>query len=258
MTEEKPVLVKTEDGICWISLNRPDKLNSMTLEMHETVRGALDEAEADASVGCVVITGVGRAFCAGADVSHLAKFSPEEGKEFSEKGQETIVKILKCPKPVVAAVNGYALGGGCELAVACDYRIASDKARFGQPEISLGLVPGWGATQLLQRIVGLAKAMEMITTGSMLRAEEALQAGLANKVIEAEKFEEEVKAFASSLAKGPGLALTSVKKLIRVDQGLLDGLKEEAEAFSELFATEDFKEGASAFLEKRKPSFKGK
>jgi len=258
MTEEKPVLVKTEDGICWISLNRPDKLNSMTLEMHEMVRRALEEAEQDGSIGCVVITGVGRAFCAGADVSHLAKFSPEEGKEFSEKGQETIVKILKCPKPVVAAVNGYALGGGCELAVACDYRIASDKARFGQPEISLGLVPGWGATQLLQRIVGPAKAMEMITTGSMLRAQEALQAGLVNKVVEAEKFEEEVKAFAGSLAKGPGLALMSVKKLIKVDQGLLDGLKEEAEAFGSLFATEDFREGTSAFLEKRKPTFKGK
>ena len=258
MTEEKPVLVKTEDGICWISLNRPDKLNSMTLEMHEMVREVLDEAEADASVGCIVITGVGRAFCAGADVSHLAKFSPEEGKEFSQKGQETIVKILKCPKPVVAAVNGYALGGGCELAVACDYRIASDKARFGQPEISLGLVPGWGATQLLQRIVGPAKAMEMITTGSMLRAQEALQAGLVNRVVEAEKFEEEVKAFADSLAKGPGLALMSAKKLIKVDQGLLDGLKDEAEAFGSLFATEDFREGTSAFLEKRKPTFKGK
>ena len=139
MTEEKPILVKVEGETCWISLNRPDKLNSMTIEMHEMVRGALDEAEVDASVGCVVITGVGRAFCAGADVSHLAKFSPEEAREFSEKGQETIVKILKCPKPVVAAVKGYALGGGCELAVACDYRIASDKARFGQPEISLGL-----------------------------------------------------------------------------------------------------------------------
>jgi enoyl-CoA hydratase/carnithine racemase len=258
MTEEKPVLVKVEDAICWISLNRPDKLNSMTLEMHEMVRGALDEVEADDSIGCVVITGVGRAFCAGADVSHLAKFSPEEGREFSEKGQETIIKILKCPKPVVAAVNGYALGGGCELAMACDFRIASDKARFGQPEISLGLVPGWGATQLLQRIVGPAKAMELITTGSILRAEEAQQAGLVNKVAVADKFEEEVKAFAGTLASGPKSAVMSAKKLINLGHGLCEGLEKEAEAFGNLFATEDFKEGTSAFLEKRKPSFKGK
>ncbi len=258
MAEGKPVLVKTEEGICWISLNRPDKLNSMTLEMHETVRGAIDEAEADDTVGCIVVTGVGRAFCAGADVSHIAKFSPEEGREFSEKGQETIVKILECPKPVVAAVNGYALGGGCELAAACDFRIASDKARFGQPEIGLGLVPGWGATQLLRRIVGPAKAVEMIATGAMVNAEEAQRIGLANKVVDLEKFEEEVKAFAYSLARGPGLALKLAKKLIKVDQGLYESLKEEAEAFGELFATEDFKEGTSAFLEKRKPSFKGK
>lgn len=259
MAEEKPVLVETEGGVCWISLNRPDKLNSMTLEMHEMVREALDAAEADASVGCIVITGVGaRAFCAGADVSHLGKLSPDEGREFSEKGQETILKIIRHPKPVVAAVNGFALGGGCELAAACDFRIASEKARFGQPEINLGLIPGWGATQLLQRIVGVAKAKEMISTGAMLGAQEALQAGLVNRVVEAEKFEEEVRAFAESLTRGPGIALSKAKELINMSLRLEDGFKAEAEDFGGLFETEDFKEGVAAFLEKRKPSFRGK
>jgi len=259
MAEEKPVLVENEGGVCWISLNRPDKLNSMTLEMHEMVREALDGAEADASVGCIVITGVGtRAFCAGADVSHLGKLSPGEGRGFSEKGQETILKIIHHSKPVVAAVNGFALGGGCELAAACDLRIASEKARFGQPEINLGLIPGWGATQLLQRIVGPAKAKEMISTGAILGAQEALQAGLVNRVVEADKFEQEVRAFAESLTRGPGIALSKAKKLINMSLRLEEGLGAEAEAFGGLFATEDFGEGVAAFLEKRKPSFRGK
>ena len=259
MAEEKPVLVETEGGVCWISLNRPDKLNSMTLEMHEMVREALDGAEADASVGCIVITGAGaRAFCAGADVSHLGKLSPEEGREFSEKGQETILKIIRHPKPVVAAVNGFALGGGCELAAACDFRIASEKARFGQPEINLGLIPGWGATQLLQRIVGPTKAKDLISTGAMLGAQEALQAGLVNRVVEADKFEEEVRAFAESLTRGPGIALSKAKKLINMSLRLEEGLEAEAEDFGGLFATEDFREGVAAFLEKRKPSFRGR
>jgi enoyl-CoA hydratase/carnithine racemase len=255
---DKPILVKKEEGIFWISLNRPDKLNSMTLEMHEMVRGALDEAEADANIGCVVVTGVGRAFCSGADVSQLAEFSTDEAKGFSEKGQETIVKILRHPKPVIAAVNGYALGGGCELAAACDFRIASEKARFGQPEINLGLVPGWGATQLLQRIVGPAKATEMIFTGGLLGSEEAHEIGLVNKVVEAEQFEGEVKAFAQALTRAPGVALSKAKKLINMSVEIGEGLKAEADAFGGLFATEDFEEGTAAFLEKRKPSFKGR
>jgi enoyl-CoA hydratase len=259
MAEEKPVLVETEGGVCWISLNRPDKLNSMTLEMHEMVREALDGAEADASVGCIVITGVGaRAFCAGADVSHLGKLSQGEGREFSEKGQETILKIIRHPKPVVAAVNGFALGGGCELAAACDFRIASEKTRFGQPEINLGLIPGWGATQLLQRIVGPARAKEMISTGATLSAQEALQAGLVNRVVEADKFEQEIRAFAESMTRGPGIALSKAKKLINMSLRLEEGLEAEAEAFGGLFATEDFKEGVAAFQEKRKPLFRGK
>lgn len=259
MSEEKPILEKVEEGICWITINRPDRLNSMTLEMHQLIYEALDGAEKDNTVGCIVITGAGnRAFCAGADVSQLGKLSPEEAKEFSEKGHQTLTKIYQHPKPVIAAVNGYALGGGCELAMACDLRIASEKARFGQPEINLGVVPGWGATQLLPRLIGPTRAKEMIMTGKMIDAQAAQQIGLLNKIVEADKLMEEVKDLAASLAKGPGIALMEAKKLLNLDLRLDKGLTEEAKAFSRLFSTEDFREGVAAFKEKRKPSFKGR
>lgn len=258
MTEEKPILVESKEGILWIRLNRPDKLNSMTVEMHGMVCHALDEAEADESIGAIVITGEGRAFCAGADVGKLGKLTPEEAKEFSEAGHRTVMKILSHPKPVVAAVNGYALGGGCELATACDFRIASVKARFGQPEINLGIIPGWGGTQLLSKIIGPAKAKEMIFTGSMVGAEEALQIGLVNKVVEVDNLEEEVKSFTMPLSRGPRKAMKEAKILLGEDQDLKKSLNAEAEAFSGLFSTQDFKEGVAAFLEKRKPDFKGR
>lgn len=258
MSEERPIRVSIEEGVCWIRLNRPDKLNRMTLEMHEMVRSALNDAETDNSVGSIVITGTGRAFCAGADVSSLGKLTPEEAKTFSEKGQETVKMILRHSKPVIAAVNGYALGGGCELAIACDFRITSEKARFGQPEIGLGLVPGWGGTKLLAELIGLAKAKEMILTGGMVNAEEATEIGLAMKVVEVEKLEEEAGDFAKALASGAGLALKAGKMLLNAGVSIEDGLTAEAEAFSALFSTEDFKEGMAAFLEKRKPTFKGK
>ncbi len=259
MSGDSPVLVEVEGGVCWIRLNRPDKLNSMTLEMHDLIQKALDEVVQDKSVGCVVITGVGeRAFCAGADITNFPKLSPDGAKKFSEKGQKTVKKILSHPKPVIAAVNGYALGGGCELAVACDFRIASEKARFSQPEISLGLIPGWGGTQLLPSLVGPAKAKEIIMTGAMVKAPEALQMGLVNEVVEPDKLEEAVGVLAQTLVGGPSIALGKAKKLVNDSTSLTEGLSAEAEAFSELFMTEDMKEGVAAFLEKRKADFKGK
>ena len=231
----------------------------MTLEMHDLIQKALDEVVKDKSVGCVVITGVGeRAFCAGADITNFPNLSPDGAKKFSEKGQKTVKKILSHPKPVIAAVNGYALGGGCELAVACDFRIASEKARFSQPEISLGLIPGWGGTQLLPSLVGPAKAKEIIMTGAMVKAPEALQMGLVNEVVEPDKLEEAVGVLAQTLVGGPSIALGKAKKLVNDSTSLTEGLSAEAEAFSELFATEDMKEGVAAFLEKRKADFKGK
>lgn len=259
MSGESPVLVEVEGGVCWIRLNRPDKLNSMTLEMHDLIQESMDKVVDDASVRCVVFTGVGeRAFCAGADIANFPKLSPDGAKEFSEKGQKTVQKILGYPKPVIAAVNGYALGGGCELATACDFRIASEKARFSQPEISLGLIPGWGGTQLLPSIVGPAKAKELIMTGAMVKAPEALQMGLVNEVVEPEKLEEAVGALAQTLVGGPSIALRKAKKLVNDYANLTEGLSAEAKAFSELFSTEDTREGVAAFLEKRKPDFKGK
>ncbi len=231
----------------------------MTLEMQGLIQKALDEVADDDSVGCVVITGVGeRAFCAGADITNFPKLSPDGAKEFSEIGQKTVQKILSHPKPVIAAVNGYALGGGCELAAACDFRIASEKARFSQPEISLGLIPGWGGTQLLPSLVGPAKAKELIMTGAMVKAPEALQMGLVNEVVEPDKLEEAVGALAQTLVGGPSIALGMAKKLVNDSASLTEGLSSEAEAFSELFATEDMREGVTAFLEKRKADFKGK
>jgi enoyl-CoA hydratase/carnithine racemase len=258
MSVERSIMVSIEEGVCWIRLNRPDKLNSMTLEMHELVRIALNDVKTDNSVGSIVIIGTGRAFSAGSDVSSLSKLSPEEAKTFSEKGQETIKEIMRHPKPVIAAVNGYALGGGCELALACDFRITSEKARFGLPEVSLGLIPGWGGTTLLAGLIGMAKAKEMILTGSMVNAEEAREIGLVMKIVEVDKLEEEAKNFAKFLASGAGLALKAGKTLLNAGVEIEDGLTAEAEAFSTLFSTEDYKEGVAAFLEKRRATFKGK
>jgi len=257
--DDSPVLVEVEGGICWIRLNRPEKLNSMTLEMHDLIQKALDDVVDDNNVGCVVITGMSdRAFCAGADITNFSKLSPDSAKDFSEKGQETIQRILSHSKPVIAAVNGYALGGGCELAAACDFRIASERARFSQPEIGLGLIPGWGGTQLLPSLVGIAKAKELILTGATVKAPEALEMGLVNEVVEPEKLMEAVEVLAQKLVGGPSIALGKAKKLVNGSAGLREGLSAEAEAFGELFTTEDMREGVAAFLEKRKAVFKGK
>jgi len=252
--------VDVKDSVCWIILNRPDRLNSIVPEMLDAISDALDRAESNSEVRCVIITGAGeRAFCAGADVSHLSGLSESEAEEtISKKGHGVIIKILRLSKPVVAAVNGYALGGGCELAAACDIRIASDKARFSQPEINLGLIPGWGGTQLLPRLIGAVKAKEMIFMGTMISAEEALQAGLITKLVPADSFDEGVKAITKSLVSGPPIALSEAKRLVNLTLGIEKGLDSEAEAFGGLFSTADFREGVAAFKEKRKPEFMGK
>ena len=249
-----------KDSVCWIILNRPDRLNSIVPEMLDDISDALDRAESNSEVRCVIITGAGeRAFCAGADVSHLSGLSKREAEEtISRKGHGVIIKILLLSKPVVAAVNGYALGGGCELAVACDFRIASDNARFSQPEVNLGLIPGWGGTQLLPRLIGVSKAKEMIFMGTMISAEEAFHAGLITKLVPADSFDEEVKAFTRCLVSGPPIALSEAKRLVNLTLDIKKGLNFEAEAFGGLFSTDDFREGVAAFKEKRKPEFIGK
>jgi len=260
--EEKPILVRKEKNLAWVLLNRPNKLNAIDSATLDLLESALVELEADEEVRCVLLKGVGdRAFSAGADTSVFLTLSVEEAKKtISEKGQRVLAKIRELSKPVIAVVNGYALGGGCELALACDLRIVSEKARFSQAEINLGLVPGWGGTQLLPRLVDATRAREMILTGTMVDAGEAYNIGLVNKVVPPEKLDEEATKLAESLASGPPKALAAAKHLLNLSlqTPLSEGLKREAEDFSNLFATEDFREGVAASRERRKPLFKGK
>jgi len=259
--EKKPILIRVEKNLAWILLNRPNKLNAMDLEMLDLLESALEEMKADEEVRCILLKGTGdRAFSAGADISLLSTFSSKEAKAFSEKGQRVFAKVRELSKPVIAVVNGYALGGGCELALSCDLRIASEKARFSQSEINLGIVPGWGGTQLLPRIVGAARAREMILLGRMVEAGEAYNIGLVNRVVAPEKLDEEAVKMAEALASGPSKALAASKHLLNLSlqTPLNEGLKREAEEFSSLFSTEDFREGIAASKERRKPVFKGK
>ncbi|MBS7620463.1 enoyl-CoA hydratase [Candidatus Bathyarchaeota archaeon] len=253
------MITRIEDSVYWIILNRPDKLNSINPEMLEMLERALDKVEGDSEIRCVVITGAGdRAFSAGADISFFRNLSPEEAeKVISSKGHHAFLRIMNSNKPVIAAVNGLALGGGCELSLMCDFRIASDKARFGQTEVNLGLIPGWGATRILPKIVGPSHAKWMMMTGCILSAEEALKIGLVNRVVQSDQFSEEIKRFAISLAKGPNVALAEIKRLINSSIVDESDLASEAKSFGRIFETEDFKEGLTAFFEKRKPCFKG-
>ncbi|MBS7652098.1 enoyl-CoA hydratase/isomerase family protein [Candidatus Bathyarchaeota archaeon] len=254
MREE--IISKIEEGICWVTLNRPEKLNAITPSMLEEIQKVIKSVEVDDDVRCVIITGAGeRAFSAGLDISMVRGFSRDEALELSRRGHSTFSSIMSLPKPTIAAVNGYALGGGCELALACDLRIASQNARFGQPEIGLGLIPGWGATSLLPRIIGYTRAMELIMTGRIIDAEEAFRIGLINRVVPAEKLLAETKGLASTLANGPATALAEAKRLLNSQLKCEEALEAEAESFGGLFCTEDFREGFSAFLERRKPVF---
>ena len=262
MPEKKyeTIAVEKEDGILWITLNRPHRLNTMTSEMCDEIAYALGEAEADKDVKCVVFTGAGdRAFSAGADVTSFAGFTPITAVDISAKGHELTKKVESISKPVIAMINGFCLGGGLELALACDFRIAAEHAEFGSPEIKLGLIPGWGGTQRLARTIGLARAKELIMIGDRIPASEALRIGLINRVVPMQKLKEETKSFAQKLVDGPPIALKFAKHALNFGtQVPLDiGFKVEAEAFGMVSTTKDLMEGVSAFIEKRKPEFKG-
>jgi len=255
------ILVDKSDGIAVITINRPDKLNSLNEEVLKELEKTLDELEDDNEIKVLLIRGAGdKAFVAGADIGELKELNKETGFNKSKRGQELFNRLEQLSKPVIAAINGYALGGGLELAMACDFRIASENAKLGQPEINLGIIPGYGGTQRLARIVGISKAKELIFLGDMIEAEEALRIGLINKVVPHEKLMEEAISFAKRLKEKPPLALKAAKKALReaVERGLTEGLSVERELFAELCETEDKREGMSAFLEKRKPHFRGK
>jgi len=256
------VKIEREASTLWIILNRAHRLNAFNDVLIEELADALDTAEKDQSIKCVVIMGDGdRAFSAGADVTMFPKATPVKAEEFSRGGQKVFGKVEEMSKPVIAAINGFALGGGLELAMACDFRIAAEHAELGSPEISLGLIPGWGGTQRLARLVGLAKAKEMIMVpGVRLKADEALKVGLVHKVVHFEKLREEAAALAQKLCDGPPVAMKYAKQALNfgTQVPLEAGLRMEASMMGLTFSTEDLKEGVEAMFSKRKAEFKGK
>jgi enoyl-CoA hydratase len=255
------LLFEMRDGIAVITINRPDKLNALNDEVVRELADVAERVATEAAIAGVILTGAGqKAFVAGADIADLAQQGPFDGKARALRGQAMLRRFETCGKPVIAAVNGYALGGGCELAMACHLRIASDTARFGQPEVKLGIAPGYGGTQRLPRLVGKGNALQLILTGEMIDAREAHRIGLVNQVVPAT----ELLAVAERILRGIlAMAPLAVQLALEaVDQGLemtLDeGLLLEANHFGLLAATADMQEGLKAFLEKRPPRFRGK
>jgi enoyl-CoA hydratase len=247
------------DRIATITVNRPDKLNALNDRVIEELGLAIDAARADAGVGGVILTGAGRAFVAGADISELERHGAVSAKALAQRGQSVFRRFETSPKPTIAAVNGFSLGGGCELAMSCHIRIASDAAKFGQPEVKLGLVPGYGGTQRLPRLVGRGRAMQLLMTGEMIDAQEAYRIGLVNKVVPgAELIGAATAMLQTILANGPLAVAHCIEVVDRgYDITLEEALTLEATAFGLLAATEDKREGTRAFLEKRAPGFTG-
>jgi enoyl-CoA hydratase len=259
--ETSVVLSEINDGVATLTLNRPDKLNALNADVLSLLESSLLSIQQDASVKVVVITGSGaKAFAAGADIAELSSQSSHSGKLFAERGQRVFSLIERLGLPVIAAVYGFALGGGCELAMACHMRFASDNAKFGQPEINLGIIPGYGGTQRLPRLVGVPKAIELILSGDMIDALEAQRLGLVNRVFPQTELLDNTMEFARALAGKAHLALRACLEATQVasDMSLLEGLHAEASIFARVCGTEDFTEGTSAFLEKRKAAFTGR
>ncbi len=253
------LLLEPHDGVAVIRLNRPQALNALNGQLMDELTAALDAAEADDAVRCIVITGSDRAFAAGADIKEMASkgYVDVYREDFITRNWE---RVTRCRKPVIAAVAGYALGGGCELAMMCDFIIAADNAKFGQPEITLGVSPGAGGTQRLTRLIGKSKAMDMILTGRMMDADEAERSGLVSRVVPLASLMEEVLATAAKIAALSPVSLMLTKEMVNAayETTLSEGVKLERRLFHSMFAFEDQKEGMAAFVEKRKPDFKGR
>ena len=259
--DKNHVLIEVTEGIGWLKINRPDSLNALNSEVVESLEYTLHNMEQDTTVKVVVITGAGeKAFVAGGDVKEMAAMDPLEGRAFSRKGQQMIEFIEKMHKPVIAAVNGYALGGGLELALACDFIYASDRAKLGLPEVTLGVIPGFGGTQNLPRLIGPNKAREMIFSGKIITAQEAKEWGLVNEVFPSQELQAKVTEVALAIARNGMLAVASAKDAVvnGLHMTKEDGLRYESSLFATLFATKDQKEGMQAFVAKRKAEFKGK
>lgn len=254
------LLLQHQGNIAVLTINRPKALNALNSETLSELSAALDELGRDSSVKAVIVTGSGeKAFIAGADISQMKDFSPLEGRRFAQLGHATFRKLELLPQPVIAAVNGFALGGGCELAMACDIRIASENAKFGQPEVTLGLTAGFGGTQRLPRLVGTGLASELLFTGDIIDAQEAYRIGLVNKVYPLESLMEEAQKLAQRIAGRAPVAVQLTKSAIQrgINLDLDSAQAYEAEVFGLTMSTSDQTEGCTAFVEKRKPNFEG-
>lgn len=259
--EFENTLYEKKEGIATITINRPKALNALNRQALLEISSRLDNAEKDEDVKIIVITGAGdRSFCVGLDLKAVKGISAVDGMDLSLLGQKLTKKIEELKKPVIAAINGYALGGGLELAMSCDLRIASENAKLGQPELNVGLIPGWGGTQRLPRFVGSGIAKELIFTGKMIDTKTAKQLGLLNKVVPPDELKSAVKELATELMTKPPVGIQLAKQLINssIETDLTKGLVQEAQAFGVLASTEDFDEGVAAFIEKRKPKYKGR
>ena len=256
-----PVLSRDADDVRVLTIDRPDKLNALNRQTLEALDAAFAAAGEDPAVRAVVLTGSGgKAFVAGADIAEMNALTAIEGREFSLLGQRLMRRIERLPKPVIAMVNGYALGGGLELAMACHLRVAADSARLGQPEVNLGLIPGFGGTQRLLRLAGRAATLELCLLGTPIDAARALQLGLVNRVVPAADLESETMKLAAQLASAAPLALRGVLDAVVLggECGIEEGLQFETAQFALLFASEDMREGTDAFLAKRKPQFQNR
>jgi enoyl-CoA hydratase len=256
----KTLLTSLENNIFTITINRPDKLNALNKAVMDDLADAVDEIYNKKDIRSAIITGAGnKAFVAGADISEFLGLTREEGMDLSHKGQYIFAKIEHAPKPIIAAVNGFALGGGCELAMACHFRIAAENAKFGQPEVNLGLIPGYGGTQRLPQLIGKGRAIELLISANMIDATTAHQYGLVNYVVPQEELMNKAKAILELVNTRAPLAVAAcIKAANAVFDETRNGFTDEVNLFAECFSSEDMKEGATAFIEKRKPAFKGK
>jgi enoyl-CoA hydratase len=253
------ILFEVKNKIGFVAINRPDKLNALNDATITELKECFTAIKNDELINVVIVTGAGeKAFVAGADISELNKLDESTGKKFSENGQAVFNLIENLGKPVIAAVNGFALGGGCELALSCHIRFANEKAKFGQPEVNLGIIPGYGGTQRLTRLINSSRAAELILTGDIIDANEALRIGLVNKIFSSEELMSKATEFAEKIClKGQIAVRKALLAIVSCDElSESDGLNYEANLFAEGCGSEDFKEGTTAFLEKRKPNFK--
>ena len=255
-----PVSIADRGAVRVITVDRPDKLNALNAATLDALHAAFDAAAEDPAVRVVVLTGAGpKAFVAGADIAEMNSLTPVQGRDFSLRGTRMMRRVERMPKPVIAMVNGFALGGGLELAMCCHLRIAADTAKVGQPEINLGLIPGFGGTQRLLRLAGRAATLELCLTGAPIDAARALQLGIVNRVVAAAELEAETMKLAEQLANSAPLALRGMIDCINIggECGIEEGLEYESAQFGLVFSTQDMREGTAAFLERRKPEFKG-